>query len=323
MGKLNIVRAGPLTSVQDLGRVGHRAFGVSTGGALDHFATRIANLIIGNSPETALLEITLGGTRLRFDDTRRVAWCGGDFAVTIDETLIPAGRSALIKAGEELKIGGNRRGCRVWLAISGGIELENVLDSRSTDLRAGFGGYAGRALRDGDEIPLGKHPRPSSETALLASWSAPREWVLSARSAPRLRVTRGAEWEMLTQKARNAFWRTEFRVGAQADRMGALLEGSELARRYRSELLSEAVVRGTVQLTNDGHPILLFGDCQTIGGYPKIAHVITVDLPVAAQLSQGDVVGFEEVTTREAIALFQARQRELELFQAGVSLRGT
>jgi antagonist of KipI len=126
---------------------------------------------------------------------------------------------------------------------------------------------------------------------------------------------------MLTQKARNAFWRTDFVVSTQADRMGALLEGAELARRDQGELLSEAVVPGTVQLTNDGHPILLLGDCQTIGGYPKIAHVITVDLSVAAQLSPGDVVGFEEVTTREAIALFRARQRELELFQAGLSLR--
>jgi antagonist of KipI len=320
MGKLNIVRAGPLTSVQDLGRAGHRAFGISTGGALDRFAARIANLVVGNSPETALLEITLGGTRFRFDDTRRVAWCGGDFAVAIDEILIPAGRCAMIKSGEELKIGGSRRGCRVWLAISGGVEVESVLDSRSTDLRAGFGGNAGRALRDGEELPLG-NSRPSNETARLASWIAPREWVLSARSAPRLRATRGTEWEMLTQKARNAFWRTDFVVGTQADRMGALLEGAELARRDQGELLSEAVVPGTVQLTNDGHPILLLGDCQTIGGYPKIAHVITVDLSVAAQLSPGDVVGFEEVTTREAIALFRARQRELELFQAGLSLR--
>lgn len=321
MGKLNIVRAGPLTSVQDLGRAGHRAFGVSIGGALDHFAARIANLVVGNSPENALLEITLGGTRFRFDDTRRVAWCGGDFAVTIDEISIPAGRSAMVKSGEEMKIGGSRRGCRVWLAISGGIETENVLDSRSTDLRTGFGGYAGRALRDGDELSLGENLRPSSETGRLASWSAPREWVLSARAAPRLRVTRGAEWEMLTQRARNAVWRNKFTVGAQADRMGALLEGAELARRYQTELLSEGVVPGTIQLTNDGHPILLLGDCQTIGGYPKIAHVITVDLPVAAQLSPGDVVDFEEVTTREAIALFRARQRELELFQAGLSLR--
>jgi antagonist of KipI len=321
MGKLSIVRAGPLTSVQDLGRAGHRAFGVSTGGALDHFAARIANLVVGNSPETALLETTLGGTRFRFDDTRRVAWCGGDFAVTIDELPIPAGRCAMIKSGEEIKMEGSRRGCRVWLAISGGIEVEKVLDSRSTDLRAGFGGFAGRALRDGDELPLGEHPRPSSETGRLASWSAPREWVLSARPAPRLRVTRGTEWEMLTQKARNAFWRTNFMVGSQADRMGARLEGAELARRHQSELLSEGVVPGTVQLTNDGHPILLLGDCQTIGGYPKIAHVITVDLPVAAQLSPGDVVGFEEVTTREAIELFRARQRELELFQAGLTLR--
>ena len=130
MGIVTVLRAGPLTSVQDLGRRGHRALGVSSGGALDLCAARVANLLVANPIESALLEIALGGVRLRFGHPRRVAWCGGDFEVEIAGTRIPAGRPAVVRAGEELTIAGARNGCRLWLALSGGIEVPAVLGSR-------------------------------------------------------------------------------------------------------------------------------------------------------------------------------------------------
>ncbi|HEX5176012.1 MAG TPA: biotin-dependent carboxyltransferase family protein [Chthoniobacteraceae bacterium] len=321
MGKITVVRAGPLTSVQDLGRPGYRALGVSRGGALDLRAAQVANLLVGNPAEAGLLEITLGAVQLRFADARAVAWCGGEFAVQVAETAIPAGRPAFVNRGELLKIAASRCGCRAWLAIGGGVEVPMVLDSRSTDLRSAFGGYKGRALQDGDEVSLGQAGRLSTEGGRIAPWGAPQEWVLTAMHLPILRVVRGADWQRFEQGARKAFLETEFTVSAQADRMGVRLEGAELARINKREMLSEAVAPGTVQVANDGQPILLLGDCQTIGGYPKIAHVITVDLGAAAQLQPNDVVRFEEVTPSEAEALFLEREIDLQLFQAGLALR--
>ena len=149
-----VTRAGFLTSVQDLGRTGFRQFGVSTSGALDSFGLRVANLLVGNDEGAAGLEITLGGLQLRFEDERIVAWCGGEFDVQIGSRALPAGHVAHLQAGDELKFGRAQIGCRCWLAISGGIDVPVVLGSRSTDLRANFGGLEGRALRDGDVISL-------------------------------------------------------------------------------------------------------------------------------------------------------------------------
>jgi antagonist of KipI len=321
MGQITVLRAGPLTSVQDLGRPRHRALGISRGGALDLFAAEIANLLVLNPAEAGLLEVTLGGVRLRFADERRVAWCGGEFAVQIAGRTIPAGRPSLVRQGEELKIGASQRGCRAWLGIAGGVEVPVILDSCSTDLRSSFGGYAGRALQDGDELSLGNSAPGATGFGPVAAWGAPAEWGLTARHAPVLRVVRGAEWERFGQTARHAFLETAFRVSAQADRMGARLEGAELSRKDKGEMLSEAVAPGTIQVANNGQPILLLGDCQTIGGYPKIAHVITVDLAPAAQLQPNDVVRFKEVSQTEAVALFRARENDLELFRVGLSLR--
>lgn len=321
MGKLAVLRAGPLTTVQDLGRPGYRALGVSRGGALDLHAAQVANLLVGNPAEAGLLEITLGAVQLRFADARAVAWCGGEFTVQVAETTIPTGRPAFVNGGELLKITASRCGCRAWLAIGGGVEVPTVLDSRSTDLRSAFGGYKGRALRDGDEISLGQTGRLPSEGGRVAPWGAPLGWARTAMHIPILRVVRGADWPRFEEKARKAFLETEFTVSAQADRMGLRLRGAELARENKREMLSEAVAPGTVQVANDGQPILLLGDCQTIGGYPKIAHVITADLGAAAQLQPNDTVRFEEVMPGEAESLFLEREIDLQLFRIGLALR--
>src|SRR5436189_1773098 len=159
--KAIVERAGFLTSVQDLGRTGFRQFGVSTSGALDPFALRVANLLVGNDEGAAGLEITLGGLRLRFNDERMVAWCGGEFDARIGSQPLLAGHVAHLQAGEELKFGRAQIGCRCWLSISGGVDVRIVLGSRSTDLRANFGGLEGRILGDRDSIPLGKWPGSS------------------------------------------------------------------------------------------------------------------------------------------------------------------
>jgi antagonist of KipI len=316
-----VTRAGFLTSVQDLGRTGFREFGVSLGGALDCFGSRVANLLVGNDEGAAGLEITLGGLELRFEDDRVVAWCGGDFDVDIGSRALPAGHAGSVSAGEKLKIGAPKAGCRSWLSISGGIDVEPVLGNRSTDLRASFGGFEGRSLRDGDVLPLGMRPGSPTPAKGISSWTAPHDWVSPAKPKPILRFIRGVDWNRFNVSALQRLTNEAFAVSPDSDRMGVRLEGPVLNRADESDLISEAVAPGTIQVPPSGKPILLLGDCQTIGGYPKMAHVITVDLGVAAQLRADDHVRFTEVSLGDAHRLLLEREREFERFRVGINLQ--
>ena len=316
-----VIRAGFQTSVQDLGRTGLRQFGVSTSGALDSFALRVGNLLVGNGEGAAGLEITLGGLQLRFQDERIVAWCGGEFDVRIGSRAFPAGHVARLQAGDELKFGRAQIGCRAWLAIDGGVNVQVVLGSRSTDLRANFGGLEGRMLRDGDVLPLLMSSASSTPAAGISSWAAPYDWVNPAKRYPALRFVRGVDWHRFNALTLERLTTEAFTVSPDSDRMGVRLDGAELKREVEIDLVSEGVAPGTVQVPPGGKPILLLADCQTIGGYPKIAHVITVDLGIAAQLRAGDAIRFLEVSLEDAHRLLLERERDLERFRIGLRLQ--
>jgi antagonist of KipI len=319
-----VQRAGFLSSVQDLGRTGFRQFGVSTSGALDSFALRVANLLVGNDEGTAGLEFTLGGSQLRFEDERIIAWCGGEFDVQIGSRALPAGHVAHLEPGDELKFGRARFGCRCWLAISGGIDVPIVLGSRSTDLHANFGGLEGRTLRDGDVLSLGRVRRSdTAATEKISSWTAPHDWASPASHHPILRFIRGIDWDRFNASTLQRFTSEPFVVSPDSDRMGVRLDGPELKREDESDLISEAVAPGTIQVPPGGKPILLLGGCQTIGGYPKIAHVITVDLGIAAQLRAGDNVRLLEVLLEDANRLLLERKHDFERFRIGLSLQSS
>jgi antagonist of KipI len=253
----SVERAGFLTSVQDVGRTGFREFGVSTSGALDSFALRVANLLVGNDESAAGLEITLGGLQLRFDDERIVAWCGGEFDVRVGSTALPAGHACLMSAGEELKFARPQIGCRCWLAISGGIDVPIVLGSRSTDLRAQFGGFEGRALRDGDALPLGGRPGSTTPSTTISSWTAPHDWVSPAKRDPILRFVRGIDSSRFNDVTIQHFASETFTVSSDSDRMGVRFDSPELKREDTVDLISEAVAPGTIQVPPSGKPILL------------------------------------------------------------------
>ena len=325
--KLSVTSAGFLTTVQDLGRPGFRRFGVSVGGALDSHGFRLGNLLVGNDETAAGLEITLGGLRLNLPDERLVAWCGGEFDVRVGSLSLPAGRAAVLRAGEELSIKQPQLGCRAWLAISGGLDVPRVLESRSTDLRSNFGGLVGRPLRDGDAISLGeKSARAQGLVDNLrqdrtATWSAPHNWASPEQAEPVLRIARGADWDCFDDAMQRALTTGTFTLSPDSDRMGARLAGPVLLRKDDVDLVSEAVAPGTIQVPPSGNPILLLGDCQTIGGYPKIAHVLTVDLPIAAQLRAGDRVQFREVSFADAHRLLHERECHLDQFRVGIKLQ--
>ena len=318
------IRAGFLTSVQDLGRIGLREFGISLGGAVDPHAMQVANLLVGNPESAAGLEVTFGGLRLRFADDRILSWCGGNFGARVGSTALLSGHPAFVHSGEEFSIDSPMIGCRAWLAISGGIDVPTVLGSRSGDLRAGFGGIKGRPIRDGEEIPLGENPAHSVElleklrATKIASWKPPHDWSSPARREPALRYTRSADAGRCLPAALELFGSERFHVSPDSDRMGVRLDGPMLERSDDVDLLSEAVVPGTIQVPPSGKPILLLNDCQTIGGYPKLAHVITVDLAIAAQLRPGDWVRFREVSLAEAHRALSERERDLEQFRRGI-----
>jgi antagonist of KipI len=313
---VSVISAGFQTTVQDCGRTGLRKFGVTPGGALDPISLRLVNLLVGNLECTAGLECVSGRLRLRFHDERILAWSGGEFEVRLGDKLVPVLHCARVSTDIEIL---PQRGGRAWLAISGGINVPEILGSRATDLRAHFGGWEGRALRDGNELPLGVESELCARVRdeipdHVSDWSAPR-FVARGKL---LRIIRGKNWDdnigakLLAQK---------FRIAMDSDRMGLRLEGEEIASANRRELVSEVVTPGTIQLPPSGAPVVLLQGCQTIGGYPKIAHVITVDLGYAAQLQPLDEVRFELIELEEARQLLRKREREIALFRAGLEAR--
>jgi antagonist of KipI len=314
--KLEVIRPGIHATVQDLGRFGFRRHGVSTGGALDSMSVRTANLLVGNAESAAVIEMAIGGLRVRLADERIVAWCGAPFDARIGQLALPAGRACRTSAGAEIIFRAPPTGMRAWLAVSGGIDVPLVLGSRSTDLRAGFGGCEGRMLREGDALPLGSESVRSNQFHMALPLDACASWGASGQprtAAPLLRVMRGRD------AAPPAFFEQPFTVTPDSDRMGLRLSGAVLQASSASDV-SEAVAPGTIQLPPGGQPIVLLADCQTIGGYPKIAHVITADLPRAAQLRPGDRIRFCEVSVDQACALHAVAERSIEMLRVGLAL---
>lgn len=309
---IEVIRPGLLTTVQDLGRTGYRAAGVPRSGAMDALALRVANLLVGNAGDEAGLEVTLLGPELRFAAAAVVAVAGAEFEG------VPPWRPLRVAAGERIRFGACRSGCRAYVAIAGGLAVPPVLGSRSTYLRAALGGWEGRALRAGDRLAVGpRRPGTSGHASHPAgSWRISPGILPAYASAVTLRVVRGAQADDLGRGLTEA----EFQVSPQSDRMGLRLTGPRLGRGGAADLLSSAVVPGTVQVPPDGQPIVLMADAQTIGGYPQAAHVIGPDLPLAAQLRPGDRVRFREVALAEAHRLAGIRERELAHLRAGLEL---
>ena len=313
---LHVLRPGLLTTVQDLGRGGLQRFGIVPGGAMDTYALRIANLLIGNAQDAAALEITLVGPVLRFEADTLVAIAGASLGATIDGFPVSEWRALRVPAGATLGFGGRVSGCRAYLAIAGGIDVPPVLGSRATFLRARFGGAGGRAVRAGDALRIGAPaPRAAGTLRELRARDAIEAPVALARAArpdyrapAMLRALPAAQHDWF---AADAFWNREYRVLSESDRMGYRLEGAPLRLADPRELVSEPVAFGSVQVPPGGQPILLMADRQTTGGYPRIAEVIGVDLPLAAQLAPGDALRFRRVDIDEAERLWLERERAI------------
>ncbi|EHD22483.1 MULTISPECIES: 5-oxoprolinase subunit PxpC [Brenneria] len=299
---LKIIRAGLHTSVQDTGRFGFRRLGISQSGALDIPALKLANLLVGNAENAGALEITLGKFVATFTSPCWVALTGADCHADLDDKPLWTGWRFAVKAGQTLKMHLPRYGMRSYLAFSGGVDVPEALGSRSTDLKAGFGGFAGRLLADGDELPLGAAARlPTRETG-----------VKQLLFGNRVRALPGPEYQEFSENAREAFWRTPWHLSPQSNRMGYRLQGPELQRTTQREMPSHGLLPGVVQVPHNGRPIVLLADAQTTGGYPRIACVIEADLYQMAQIRLGEPVHFIRCTLAEAQQAAEQQRRYLQ-----------
>jgi len=320
---IRVVTGGLQTTVQDLGRPAHQHQGIPGGGAMDRIALRVGNLLVGNGPNAATLEATLIGPTLTFAEEALIALAGADLEASAGATSIPAWHPVLLPAGATLRFGRAVRGCRTYIAVAGGIDVPLVFSSRSTYLRADFGGLDGRALRAGDQLSLGPRSDLSrriaaslrrsddAATAIVARWSAGASLRAVSSEDAVVRAIRGAHTDLLNKTSLDAFIGSRFRVSASSDRMGYRLDGETLSLRATTELLSEGVAFGTVQLPPGGAPIVLMADRQTTGGYPRIAEVASVDLGLVAQLKPGDHLRFRFISLDEAQELYLGCEHDL------------
>jgi KipI family sensor histidine kinase inhibitor len=323
-----VILPGAQSSLQDRGRVGHAAQGIAPGGALDPLALAVCNRLVGNRPDAAALECALTGPRLRVLRPVKVAVAGAHVAG------LPCGRPLQLEAGSELDLRALERGARAYLSVAGGFAAPVVLGSRSTELRAGFGGLAGRALVAGDRLAV-EDPAPlrtvGSPPTAVPPWRIDSALLHDRPRFAPLRVLRGPQADWFHSDAWASFLARAWTLTPRSDRMGLRLSGPALPLRAEGlpeipaaprELWSEGVTSGTIQLPPDGRPIVLLADRPTIGGYPKLAVVIRADLGRAAQLRPGETVRFEEVSLAAADAAAQAQQGELARLDVALRLRG-
>jgi len=314
---VTVIRPGLFTTIQDSGRWGYQDRGVPVSGPMDRQAHRLANALIGNASEAAVLEATLLGPELRFEQPTLIAVAGADLEATVDAKPVAVDMPHRVKSGGILRFGARQSGTRAYIAISGGIEVPPVLGSRSTHVVSGLGGMDGRALKAGDQLALG-----SCNTQRSNSNHLEREPLRFARHmtgnrtahGALLRIMRGPQDYYFEESTFEWLTRTRFSVSPQSDRMGyRLVAGSSRIPNSESRIptgsmISDAAFTGGVQIPPSGDPILLMADRQTTGGYPQIATVITADLPFAGQLAPGDWMEFAWCTRLEAIAAL--RQQE-------------
>ncbi|AOJ03204.1 allophanate hydrolase [Burkholderia mayonis] len=332
-GGIEVLRAGPLSTIQDLGRRGYRHLGVAQSGALDSLALEVGNRLVGNRPDAAAIEITLGPATFRFPRATRIAITGTEFGATLDGVPIYSWWSVPVAAGETLTLPVAKRGMRGYLCVAGGLDVLPMLGSRSTDLASRFGGLGGRVLRDGDRLPVGTPP--AGAPACVAP-DAPEfgvkapAWCAFARvdEQPRrhkhthaawampVRVLPGPQYASFTPASQQTFWDEEWIVTPSSNRMGYRLSGAKLERAEPGDMLSHAVLPGTIQVPGNGQPIVLMNDAQTTGGYPRIGAVIRADLWKLAQARLNLPIRFVRVTVaaaRDALAAERAYLRQIDI----------
>ena len=328
--RFEILSPGPLTTVQDMGRRGYGDKGWQESGCCDKYSLRRANRLAGNrtdeaEQEKAVLEMTLQGPSIRFLGDGIIALAGADMSCCLNGEALPMYRPIPVKEGDVFTSQMAVSGLRGYMAFFGGIDVPVVMGSRSTNIKCRTGGFCGRALQAGDVLFTGEEnlqtelfptggelpaPDPSFFTPVTA-W----RWM-GDKKIPLLRTVPGPQEDAFTGEALDAFWRNEYRLTADCDRMACRLEGEVITARGAYDILSDGILEGSVQVTAGGKPVVMLADHQTVGGYAKIGTVIRPDIAVLAQLKPGEAVGFKPVTPQEGIEIFRREEERLARLEA-------
>jgi biotin-dependent carboxylase-like uncharacterized protein len=304
---LRILNSGILSLLQDLGRFGQHSLGLTTGGPMDPLAFRWANKLLGNDLNCAAIEITVGGFKAVAEITTHVVVTGAKVDVRIDGELQPQWQTLELKQGQEIDIAYATEGCRIYLAVAGGFNVAQQFSSVSTVLREGVGGMEGKhggALSVGDSLPI--HSLNTETIKLKKLVELP-----SYSSNVRLRVIPGYQEHLFSREQQRRFFNNQYEVSDLSDRMGYRLKGPVISCDVQG-MLSEGICLGAIQIPADGHPIILMNDRQTIGGYPKIGSVLSLDLAKLAQLTPKCLVQFEPITIDRAHNLLHLAQHKFE-----------
>lgn len=306
MAAVRIIEAGPLTTVQDKGRIGYQKYGMPTAGAMDFFSFNVANLLVGNKDNQAVLEFTMQGMRIEFLQDTAIAITGAEAVPFKNNEPIPMWETIYVHKGSIVDIQRITNGLRGYIAFAGGINVQKVLGSRSTYLRGNIGGFNGRRLISGDLLYIGE---PSTKLDFLTVRKLPRLLIPIVKEIEEIRVILGPQSDAFEKESIKTFFESIYEITEQSDRMGYRLKGPVLKHKKGADIISDAIPHGAIQVPGDGYPIILLADRQTVGGYTKIAVVINVDLNKLAQLKPGTKIKFKEVTLEQAYEALFAQER--------------
>ena len=341
---VTILKTGIQCSVQDLGRYGFQRYGVPVSGAMDKHAAAVANLLVGNRKELAVLEFVLHGAVIRFNNNALIAFSGSG-AVPVSDlqnldlqnpnlqgrgfggrertTQLPVHKAIYVPKNTIVELQYSDKGCRMYMAVAGGIDVPVVMGSRSAYLPAGAGEMiaAGGSLEVGaiSDVSINMLRSLTGDLVGIAKWGAIE--LIEEAGSDYIRFLRGAEWEQFNKVSQNNWLNDWFTISNASDRMGIKLEGGQLSRATSREMISTAVTAGTVQVIPDGSPLILMADAQTTGGYPRIAQIIDADLPILAQKRPGDKIRFRAVSPLVAEELYINTQEELKRLERNIKTK--
>jgi len=295
MGSIKIIKPGLFTTVQDSGRMGFQRYGIPVAGAMDDFAFRVANILVGNDENEAALEATFMGPSIEIGFDGYIAITGANMSPKLNGNSVRMWRSIEVHKGDELTFSGSSEGLRTYIAFGGGLGVPEIMKSKSTYVRGNLGGFKGRKLMEGDEIPVDDSKSKAKPGRFLYPAYIPR---YSKNNV--VRVVLGPQDDHFSPEAIDTFLNSEYKITSEADRMGYRLDGPKLTHIKGPDIISDGIVFGSVQVPGHGSPIVMMADRQTTGGYTKIATVIWADLPIIAQMGPGDTVRFQKVSIEES-----------------------
>jgi antagonist of KipI len=329
--KISIIKPGLLSTVQDMGRYRYLSQAVPISGAMDELALRLSNKAVGNDDNDATIEFTYADASFKAETPILIAYSGDGAFLVYNDELMPAEKPLFFSAGSVIRLINNPIGVRTYLAVAGGWDVPDVMESKSTYLTAGFGGFRGRRLQKADVLVSGTILNEVSNKILnqliersltYPNWCISRDSLLPEKRQ-KIRVVLANEICWFDATSILSFLTSTYTIDLRSNRMGYHLSGKPLVKKVKNELLSTAVTPGTIQVTGSGDLVILMADCQTTGGYPRIAHVAAVDLPLCAQLKPGDSIEFSEISRDEAEELYLEREHDLLLITKAISLKYT